>query len=164
MSEFNLKAPAGAVKRSRRVGRGSSSGRGTTAGRGSKGQQSRSGARMPYVGFEGGQMPLYRRVARRGFSNYPFKKDVAIVQLAAIDAKFSEGDTVNISSLKEKGLVRTRRGTTPYVKILGSHDVSKPLNVVLDGAALKISAGAAASIRKAGGTVSGAGDDTASGD
>ena len=77
MSDYNpvLHAPKGANKKPKRVGRGSSSGLGTTAGRGNKGQQSRSGKRLPYVGFEGGQMPLYRRIAIRGFSNYPFKKE-----------------------------------------------------------------------------------------
>ena len=72
MADYNpvLTAPYGANKKDRRVGRGSSSGRGSTAGRGNKGQQSRSGGKV-YVGFEGGQMPLYRRIARRGFSNFP---------------------------------------------------------------------------------------------
>ena len=70
MAEYNpiLSAPQGANKKPKRVGRGSSSGLGTTAGKGNKGQQSRSGKAGPYVGFEGGQMPLYRRIARKGFS------------------------------------------------------------------------------------------------
>ena len=71
--DFDLHAPEGANKNRRIVGRGQGSGRGTTAGRGYKGQKSRSGGKT-YVGFEGGQMPLYRRLAHRGFSNYPFKK------------------------------------------------------------------------------------------
>jgi len=76
MAEYNpiLSAPQGANKKPKRVGRGSSSGLGTTAGKGNKGQQSRTGTGVPYVGFEGGQMPLYRRIARKGFSNYPFKR------------------------------------------------------------------------------------------
>ena len=79
MSDFNLSAPYGANKKKRIVGRGSSSGRGSTAGKGNKGQQSRSGGKV-YVGFEGGQMPLYRRIARRGFSNYWFKKEFLYLQ------------------------------------------------------------------------------------
>ena len=83
MSDFVLHAPKGANKKKRIVGRGSSSGLGSTAGKGNKGQQSRSGGKV-YVGFEGGQMPLYRRIARRGFSNYWFKKEYAIVNLAEL--------------------------------------------------------------------------------
>ena len=86
MSELILKAPVGANKKKRIVGRGSSSGRGTTAGRGNKGQQSRSGGKV-YIGFEGGQMPLFRRIAQRGFSNYPFKKEFDIVNLCDIELK-----------------------------------------------------------------------------
>ena len=89
MSDFMLHAPEGANKKKRIVGRGSSSGRGTTAGKGNKGQQSRSGGKT-YVGFEGGQMPLFRRIAQRGFSNYPFKKEYAIFNLWELDAKFAE--------------------------------------------------------------------------
>ena len=105
MSELVLSAPQGANKKKRIVGRGSSSGRGTTAGRGNKGQQSRSGGKT-YVGFEGGQMPLYCRIARRGFSNYPYRKEYAVVNLELIAAKFAEGDTVNRESLIEKGLLK----------------------------------------------------------
>ena len=83
MAEYNpiLSAPQGANKNPKRVGRGSSSGLGTTAGKGNKGQQSRSGKAGPYVGFEGGQMPLYRRIARKGFSNYPFKKEYVCINV-----------------------------------------------------------------------------------
>ena len=75
MSEFDLIVPEGATHKKKIVGRGSSSGHGKTAGKGHKGQQARSGGKV-YTGFEGGQMPLYRRVAKRGFSNYPFKKSI----------------------------------------------------------------------------------------
>ncbi|MDR3020903.1 MAG: 50S ribosomal protein L15, partial [Treponema sp.] len=78
--DFNLRAPAGANKRKRVVGRGQGTGRGTTSGKGHKGQKARSGGGT-YVGFEGGQMPLYRRLARRGFSNAPFKKVWQIVNI-----------------------------------------------------------------------------------
>ncbi|EPF31573.1 50S ribosomal protein L15 [Treponema maltophilum] len=150
MSELVLSAPQGANKKKRIVGRGSSSGRGTTAGRGNKGQQSRSGGKT-YVGFEGGQMPLYRRIARRGFSNYPYRKEYAVVNLELIAAKFAEGDTVNRESLIEKGLLKK---SALLVKILGNGDVDKKLTVCAD----KVSAGAKEKIEKAGGSVSVSGE------
>ena len=150
MSELILSAPQGANKKKRIVGRGSSSGRGTTAGRGNKGQQSRSGGKT-YVGFEGGQMPLYRRIARRGFSNYPYRKEYAVVNLELIAAKFAEGDTVNRESLIENGLVKK---SALLVKILGNGDVDKKLTVCAD----KVSAGAKEKIEKAGGSVSVSGE------
>ena len=91
MADFTLRAPEGANKKPKRVGRGSSSGLGTTAGKGNKGQQSRSGKGTPYVGFEGGQMPLYRRIAQRGFSNSPCKKECASSNVCYREAKYSEG-------------------------------------------------------------------------
>ena len=104
MAEYNpiLSAPQGANKNPKRVGRGSSSGLGTTAGKGNKGQQSRSGKAGPYVGFEGGQMPLYRRIARKGFSNYPFKKEYVCINVELLDAKFDDGATVDKAALAEK--------------------------------------------------------------
>ena len=150
MSELVLSAPQGANKKKRIVGRGSSSGRGTTAGRGNKGQQSRSGGKT-YVGFEGGQMPLYRRIARRGFSNYPYRKEYAVVNLELIAAKFAEGDTVKRESLSEKGLLKK---SALLVKILGNGDVDKKLTVCAD----KVSVGAKEKIEKAGGSVSVSGE------
>ena len=102
MADFMLTAPEGANKKPKRVGRGSSSGLGTTAGKGNKGQQSRSGKANPYVGFEGGQMPLYRRIAQRGFSNYPFKKVYSVVNVESLEAKFEAGETVNKETLAAK--------------------------------------------------------------
>ncbi len=145
MSDLVLTAPAGANKKKRIVGRGSSSGRGTTAGRGNKGQQSRSGGRV-YVGFEGGQMPLFRRIAHRGFSNYPFKKEYIILNVKDLEAKYAEGETVNLETLLGKGLIKKK--TLP-VKILGNGEITKKLVVVVD----KISASAREKIEKAGGTV-----------
>ncbi len=145
MSEFNLTAPVGANKKKHIVGRGSSSGSGTTAGRGNKGQQSRSGGGT-YVGFEGGQMPLYRRIARRGFSNYPFKKEYAIVNLVDIEVKFADGETVNKESLVTKGLIKN---SSTLIKVLGNGDVTKKLTVSVD----KVSSAAQAKLEKAGGTV-----------
>ena len=87
------------------VGRGSGSGLGTTAGRGNKGQQSRSGGGT-YVGFEGGQMPLYRRIAIRGFSNYPFKR-ICSFNLRDLEAKYENGETVSKETLIKR-LVKKR--------------------------------------------------------
>ena len=145
MSDFVLTAPEGANKKKRIVGRGSSSGLGTTAGRGNKGQQSRSGGKV-YVGFEGGQMPLYRRIAHRGFSNYPFKEEYAVLNLKDIETKYENGETVDKESLIKKGLVKKARS---LVKILGDGNVTKKLTINVD----KISASAKEKIEKAGGTV-----------
>lgn len=144
MSDFELRAPAGANKKKRIVGRGAGSGRGTTAGRGNKGQQSRSGGKT-YVGFEGGQMPLYRRLAHRGFSNYPFKVQYEIVNLGEIDKRYADGEVVDAASLVTKGLLKK----AALVKILGDGELSKKLEVKVD----KVSASAKEKIEKAGGTV-----------
>ena len=145
MSDFVLTAPEGANKKKRIVGRGSSSGLGTTAGRGNKGQQSRSGGKV-YVGFEGGQMPLYRRIAHRGFSNYPFKEEYSVFNLTEIEAKYESGETVDKESLIKKGILKKARS---LVKILGDGNVTKKLTINVD----KISASAKEKIEKAGGTV-----------
>ena len=115
MADFNLHAPEGATKKRRRVGRGQSSGLGTTAGRGNKGQQSRSGGKT-YPGFEGGQMPLYRRLPHRGFTNTSFKKDWQVVNLEQVDAKFAAGEIVDGASLKAKAPGQEGRG---LIKVLG---------------------------------------------
>ena len=146
MADFTLRAPEGANKKPKRVGRGSSSGLGTTAGKGNKGQQSRSGKGTPYVGFEGGRMPLYRRIAQRGFSNSPFKKEFAIINLVDLEAKYADGETVNRTSLKEKGLVGK---IVDGIKVLGNGEISKKLTVEVE----KISASAKEKIEKAGGSV-----------
>src|SRR5574344_727862 len=145
MSDFNLYAPEGANKKKRIVGRGSSSGRGTTAGRGNKGQQSRSGGKV-YVGFEGGQMPLYRRIAKRGFSNYPFRKDYEVINVSELDTRFENGETVSIETLIVKGLVKK---PSALIKILGDGDLTKKLTVNVE----KVSASAKGKIEKAGGNV-----------
>ncbi|MBR0101469.1 MAG: 50S ribosomal protein L15 [Treponema sp.] len=146
MSDFLLSAPEGANKKPKRVGRGSSSGLGTTAGKGNKGQQSRSGSAVPYVGFEGGQMPLYRRIAHRGFSNYPFKKVYDVVNVEVLEQKFEAGETVNKAALLSKGLIKSAKS---LVKILGNGELTKSLTVEVD----KVSASAKAKIEKAGGSV-----------
>jgi large subunit ribosomal protein L15 len=149
MQDFNLHAPEGANRRKRIVGRGQGSGRGTTAGKGNKGQKSRSGGKT-YIGFEGGQMPLYRRLAHRGFSNAPFKKTYQVVNLGEINKRFNDGDTVDAGALKKCGL---SKGTGP-VKILGDGELSKKLTIKIGA----VSASAKEKITKAGGEVaSGAG-------
>ena len=145
MSEFNLTVPAGATHKKKIVGRGSSSGWGKTSGKGHKGQQARSGGKV-YAGFEGGQMPLYRRVAKKGVSNYPFKKEFYVVKLSMLETKYSDGETVNKESLMQKGLLR--KGSL-YVKVLGTGDITKKLTVDVD----RISASAKEKIEKAGGTI-----------
>ena len=149
MSDYNpvLNAPAGANRKRKRVGRGSSSGLGTTAGKGNKGQQSRSGGGNPYVGFEGGQMPLFRRIAQRGFSNYPFKKEFVCFNLTQLEAKFADGETVNKETLVAKGMASAAKAR--LVKILGNGDITKKLTVDVD----KVSASAKEKIEKAGGSV-----------
>ncbi|MDR1618550.1 MAG: 50S ribosomal protein L15 [Treponema sp.] len=144
MHDFDLHAPEGANKRKRIIGRGQGSGRGTTAGKGNKGQKSRSGGKT-YAGFEGGQMPLFRRLAHRGFSNHPFKKEYQVVNLAAIEKKYEDSETVDAASLVKKGLVK---GTVP-VKILGDGKLSRKLTFKVEA----ISASAREKAGKAGGTV-----------
>ena len=149
MSDYNpvLSAPIGANKKPKRVGRGSSSGLGTTAGKGNKGQQSRTGTGVPYVGFEGGQMPLYRRIAHKGFSNYPFKKEYVCINVDQLEAKFADGETVDKTSLIAKGFISAKAST--LVKVLGNGDITKKLTVDVD----KVSESAKAKIEKAGGSV-----------
>ncbi|MDR0628800.1 MAG: 50S ribosomal protein L15 [Treponema sp.] len=150
MQDFNLHAPQGAHKRKRIIGRGQGSGRGTTAGKGNKGQKARSGGKT-YVGFEGGQMPLYRRLAQRGFSNYPFKKEFQVVNLGDLEKRYQDGETVDAATLKQKGLIK---GPTP-VKILGDGKFTKKLIFKIR----TLSASAKTKIAQAsGGTSGGAGD------
>ena len=105
-----------------RVGRGHGSGNGKTAGKGHKGQKARSGSPRP--GFEGGQMPLYRRLPKRGFKNH-FATNYAIINVSALD-KFNDGDTVNLEKLKEAGIIRK---PLDGLKVLGNGDVTKKLTV-----------------------------------
>jgi len=142
--DFNLRAPVGANKRKKVLGRGQGSGRGTTSGKGNKGQNARSGGKT-YVGFEGGQMPLYRRLAQRGFSNHPFKKEWQIVNLGDIEQKYEASQTVSFSSLHEKGLIRKN---CP-VKILGEGELTKKLSFEVAA----VSASAKSKIENAGGSV-----------
>lgn len=136
-----LKAPRGAVKARRRVGRGCGSGRGGTAGRGNKGQRCRSGHRIGR-GFEGGQMPLQRRMPKRGFLNFN-RREFAVVNLGDLSA-FDAGAVVDAAALKSAGLIQ--RLTDP-VKVLGDGELSKALTVRAQG----FSASARSKIEAAGG-------------
>ena len=136
--------PFGATKKKTIVGRGASS-KGRACGRGHDGQNSRTGG-GPRLGFEGGQMPLYRRVARRGFSNYPFKVENQAVSLSTIDAVFEDGAVVSDATLREAGVIKGKETTA---KILATGEIKK--KVTVEG--LKLSKAAADKIVAAGGSV-----------
>lgn len=143
-----LKDVDGATKAPKRVGRGIGSGSGKTAGRGVKGQKSRSGVAIN--GFEGGQMPIYRRLPKRGFTNI-FAKDFNVVSLgriqAAIDAKkLDAGKTVDVDALKAAGVIRRAKDG---VRVLADGDLKAKLTLSVAGA----SKGAIEKIEKAGGSV-----------
>jgi large subunit ribosomal protein L15 len=140
-----LRVPAGAIRQKKRIGRGSGSGTGKTSGKGHKGQNARSGGGVR-PGFEGGQMPLYRRIARRGFSNYPFKVEYLPVNLDRLSAAFEAGATVDLEALKASGLVSRNASN---VKILGRGEIDKALTL----SGLRVSAGAQSKIEAAGGSV-----------
>jgi len=140
---FDIRRPAGATRHKKVLGRGPGSGHGSTAGKGDKGQNARAGGGVR-VGFEGGQMPLFRRVARRGFSNYPFRKEYATVKLEKLNA-FADGEVVDRASLLARGLVRA---SDRLVKILAGGKLERKLTVRVD----KVSAGARAAIEAAGGS------------
>ena len=132
-------------KKRRRIGRGPGSGHGKTAGKGHKGHSSRQGFKLGPL-FEGGQMPLARRVPKRGFVNGAFKKDFAIVNLSSLDACYEAGATIDEAALRARGLVKGRHDDG--VKILGDGEIAKALTVH----AHKFSESAAAKIAAAGGT------------
>ena len=142
MELHDLHPAPGAKKSRKRIGRGPGSGQGKTAGKGHKGQKSRSGYSRRY-GFEGGQMPLVRRLPKRGFFNI-FKVEFQVVNLRDLDRVFADGETVSVETLVEKGLVR---GGKKPVKVLGEGELTKKLTVQVQ----KFSASARAGIEKAGG-------------
>lgn len=143
MKLHELKPAEGTTKPKKRLGRGTATGQGKTAGRGQKGQKSRSGGGVR-VGFEGGQMPLYRRLPKIGFTNI-FRKEYAIVNLSDLE-RFDNGTIVNPEVLKEAGLVKAMLAG---VKILGNGELTKNLTVQ----AHKFSKTAAEKIAAAGGKV-----------
>jgi large subunit ribosomal protein L15 len=145
MKLHDLKPAKGSKKNKKRVGRGDSSGRGKTAGRGTKGQKSRSGGAKPAY-FEGGQLPLVRRLPRmRGFTNI-FKTQFVTVNLDRLNERFEKGAEVTPAALTEAGLIKS---PNELVKVLGRGDLEKPLSIKAHG----FSATARSKIEAAGGSV-----------
>ena len=143
MKLHELSPPEGARRPRKRIGRGVGSGAGKTAGRGSKGQNSRSGGGVR-PGFEGGQMPLHRRLPKRGFTNI-FKKRIAAVNIRDLN-RFESGSVVDEAALMRAGLVK---GKNDGVKLLANGQIDHPLTVRLSG----MSKGAKAKVEAAGGSV-----------
>ena len=144
MDLSTLKAPAGATKKRKRVGRGDASGHGGTSGKGHKGQKARSGG---YVrdGFEGGQMPMSRRLPKRGFRN-PFRESFVAVNLSDLCRKFEKGAVIDEAAILASGLVK-KKGDG--IKILAKGDIGFPVTLKI----AKISQAAKAKIAAAGGTI-----------
>ena len=145
MKIHKLSPAEGSTSKSKRLGRGTGSGLGKTSGKGHKGQNARSGGGVR-VGFEGGQMPLIRKLPRRGFNNANFKKQYSIVNLAVLN-KFEENAVVDSNALIEKGILSK---IEEYgVKILGNGKLEKALTIKAN----KFSESAVKKIKKAGGTI-----------
>ena len=113
MNLNELRPAAGSKKERKRVGRGHGTGWGKTAGKGHNGQKQRSGSYVSPI-FEGGQMPIIRRIPKRGFSNAPFKKDIIAITLADIVEKFNDGDVVSLQTLVENGIIKNPKFITKY--------------------------------------------------
>ena len=141
MKLYELSPAEGSKKEAKRIGRGHGSGQGKTAGKGHKGQKARAGKGMR-VGFEGGQMPLQRRLPKRGFNNI-FRKNVVAINVSTLN-KFEDGAVVDIAALTEKGIVKN---SFDSVKILSNGTITKKLTVKANA----FSKGAAAKIEAAGG-------------
>jgi large subunit ribosomal protein L15 len=144
MDLSSMKAPVGATKKRKRVGRGDASGQGGTAGKGDKGQKARSGGKVR-AGFEGGQMPLSRRIPKRGFRN-PFRERFVAVNLTDLCRKFSKGAVIDQAALLASGIVK-KKGDA--IKILAKGEISFPVTVKI----AKISQAAIAKITAAGGSI-----------
>ena len=142
MKLHSIEQPAGAVRAPKRVGRGTSSGNGKTAGKGHKGQNARSGGGVR-PGFEGGQLPLFRRLPKRGFSNAKFKVEYATINVSDLE-NFEDGAVVTPELLKEMGIVKKQLAG---IKVLGNGELTKKLTVK----AAKFSATAVEKIEKMGG-------------
>ena len=145
MRLHTLKPNPGAKHRRKRLGIGESSGKGKTSGKGHKGQKARSGGSIR-PGFEGGQMPLYRRLPKRGFNNAAFRTVYGDVNLDSLEKNFSNGDTITEEILRKLGLVN---GRFDGVKILGRGEITKSLTIQVD----EVSATAREKIEKAGGKI-----------
>ena len=145
MKLHELQPNTGAKHRRKRLGCGESSGQGKTSGRGHKGQKSRSGGGVR-PGFEGGQMPLHRRLPKKGFSNLQFRPTIAIGNVSQLNARFEDGGSVTEESLRKVGLVS---GRCDAVKVLGNGDLERKLTVSVGA----VSASAKIKIEAAGGSV-----------
>src|SRR5258706_5954236 len=144
LSLNNLHPAKGSTHRKKRLGRGPGTGLGKTSGRGEKGQKSRSGYSMK-IGFEGGQMPLHRRLPKRGFTNI-FKKEWIEVSLLALEKNFGAGEEVTPELLHERGLIKKAKRD---VVVLGTGDITKALRI----SAHRFTKSAREKIEKAGGAV-----------
>jgi large subunit ribosomal protein L15 len=144
LSLNNLRPAKGSTHRKKRLGRGPGTGLGKTSGRGEKGQKSRSGYSMK-IGFEGGQMPLHRRLPKRGFTNI-FKKKWIEVSLAALEKAFAENDEVTPEVMHHRGIIKKAKHD---IVVLGNGEVSKSLKV----SAHRFTKSAREKIEKAGGAV-----------
>ena len=144
MDLSTLTAPAGATKKRKRVGRGDASGQGGTSGRGDKGQKARSGGKVP-AGFEGGQMPMARRLPKRGFRN-PFREKFIAVNLIDLCRKFSKGAVIDEAALLTSGIVK-KKGND--IKILAKGEIDFPITVKI----FRISQAAKKKITAAGGSI-----------
>ena len=127
MKLHELSPAAGSKKEVKRIGRGPASGQGKTAGKGHKGQKARAGRGMQ-VGFEGGQMPLQRRLPKRGFVNI-FAKNIVTVNVGTLNAKFDDGAVIDVEALKAAGIIKNR---FDGVKILSNGEVTKKFTVKAD--------------------------------
>ena len=143
MKLHELKNVPGAVHRKKRVGCGEGGGHGKTSGRGGKGQSARSGSSIR-PGFEGGQMPLYRKLPHRGFNNYNHRIEIAVINVGALSSLDEKITEVNAQVLADNGLIRA---DDPRVKVLGDGEITRALKVT----ATKFSESAKAKIEKAGG-------------
>ncbi len=144
MNLSSLKAPTGATKKRKRVGRGDASGQGKTSGRGEKGQKARSGGKVR-AGFEGGQMPLSRRLPKRGFRN-PFRERFVAVNLIDLCRKFSKGAVIDKEALLASGIVKKKEDG---IKILAKGNIDFPVTLKV----AKISQAAKEKITAAGGSI-----------
>lgn len=147
MRMHTLQPNPGSKHRKKRLGCGESSGHGKTSCKGNKGQNARSGGSIR-PGFEGGQMPLHRRLPKKGFSNARFARKVASVNVGELNDAFNAGETVTAEALLEKGLVD---GRFEVVKVLGNGKLEKALVIDVD----EVSAGARVKIEQAGGSIAG---------
>ncbi len=145
MNLFEQNAPVGATKKRKRIGRGESSGQGKTAGRGGKGQTARTGKGKPAAGFEGGQMPMYRRMPKRGFTN-KFRIACAELNLDVLSQAFPEGSEVTLELCQILGLAR---GRDKRLRVLGRGDISHKVTV----RAHYVTGSARAKIEAAGGRI-----------